>query len=347
MSKINLMGLTLAQLENAMTDLGEKPYRGRQLYKWLYHSRLYDFSRMTDFSKDLRARLDQQFDVRGLQLTKREKSEDGTERFLFCLEDGLPVETVLIPDESRRTVCLSSQSGCALGCRYCATGSLGLLRNLTVGEIIGQLVFLRDLYGQDCFTNVVFMGMGEPLNNYDNLLKSIPIITDSAGLMIGAKKITVSTCGITPMIRKLAGAGLKTKLALSLNAATQAKRLQIMPVAETYELDGLMDAVRYYTSETGFRVTIEYTLFEGLNDTMEDVRALARLLRGVPCKINVLAYNPVPELAFRRPSDKKLDWFVSELYPRLPAVTVRRSRGLDIGAACGQLAGRGAAGRKT
>jgi 23S rRNA (adenine2503-C2)-methyltransferase len=217
---------------------------------------------------------------------------------------------------------------------------MGLLRNLTVGEIVGQLVFLREMYGNDCFTNVVFMGMGEPLNNYDNLVEALRIMIDTLGLGIGHKKITVSTSGVTPKIRKLADSGLRVRLALSLHSAIQEKRAEIMPVAQTFALPKLMEAVRYYAEKTGSRVTFEYILMDGFNDTKEDVLALTKLIQGIPCKINVLAYNPVPGLPHKRPSDEKVDWFARELYPRTPAVTVRTSRGRDIDAACGQLAAR-------
>jgi 23S rRNA (adenine2503-C2)-methyltransferase len=342
MQKQNLLGFTQPQLENLMVDLGEKPFRGRQLFKWLYNSRQFDFAEMTDFTKELRTRLAEKYHVEPLKLTQEKVSRDGTRKYLFSLPDGRPVESVLIPDDDsdRVTLCISSQSGCALACKFCATGTMGLLRNLTVGEIIGQLVFLRERFGDEAFTNVVFMGMGEPLNNYDNLLEAIRIMSNPNGLKISAKKITVSTSGITPKIKKLADSGLKVRLALSLHAATQEKRLKIMPVAETFGLAKLMEAVRYFAESSGQRVTLEYILFDGFNDTMYDIRALGDLVRGLPCKINILAYNEVPGLPFIRPSEDKVNWFGRELYPRAPAVTVRKSRGRDIDAACGQLAAR-------
>ncbi len=340
MIRPNLLGYTLPQLEQVMLQLGEKPFRAKQLHKWLYLTRQYDFSLMTDFSKQLRTQLVDQFQFEPMNLEYSAKSKDGTEKFLFRLPDGRPVETVLIPDDDRRTLCISSQSGCALGCRFCATGTLGLLRNLTVGEIVGQLLHVRDLHGDDAFTNVVFMGMGEPLNNYDTVMQAVNIMTNPIGLKVAARRITISTSGVTPKIRKLAESGTKTRLALSLHAATQEKRVKIMPIAETFGLDKLMDAIRYHTMTTGQRVTFEYILFDGFNDTMEDVRALENLVRGIPCKINVLAYNEIPGLDFKRPSDDKVDWFGRMLQPRTPAVTVRKSRGRDIDAACGQLAAR-------
>ncbi|MBK7143555.1 MAG: 23S rRNA (adenine(2503)-C(2))-methyltransferase RlmN [bacterium] len=340
MTRQNLLGYTLPQLVQAMERLGERPFRARQLHKWLYLSRQYDFSLMTDFSKQLRSQLEENYQFTPLQLEYSARSKDGTEKYLFRLPDGRPVETVLIPDDYRRTLCISSQSGCPLGCRFCATGTLGLLRNLTVGEIVGQLMYVRDLHGDEAFTNVVFMGMGEPMHNYDTVMEAIGIMTDPIGLKVSARKITISTSGVTPKIKKLADSGSKARLALSLHAATQEKRLRIMPIAETFGLDKLMEAIRYYTETTGQRVTFEYILFDGFNDTLDDVKALGNLVRGIPCKINVLAYNEVPGLDFKRPSDDKVDWFGRMLQPRTPAVTVRKSRGRDIDAACGQLAAR-------
>ena len=340
MGKQNLLGFTLRQMEELFERFGERPYRGKQLFKWLYNDRQYDFSRMTDFTKAVRAGLDEAYEFRGLRLERKSESSDGTVKFLFGLDDGCPVETVLIPDRVRRTICLSSQSGCALGCRFCATGTMGLKRNLTVGEMVGQLMYVRENYGEDAFTNVVFMGMGEPFNNYDNLVEALRIMTESLGLGIAARKITISTVGITPVLCKYADSGLKANVAVSLHAAVQEKRESLAPVARTYQLDGLMEAARYYTRKTRRRITFEYIIFEGLNDTREDILALARLVQGLPCKINVLAYNPVPGLGYARPSDDKVDWFAKMLYSRTPAVTVRMSRGQDIAAACGQLAAR-------
>ncbi len=341
MAKQNLLGYTRQELEDTMVSLGDKSYRGRQLFKWLYGDRQYDFSLMTDLSKEMRSKLDEQFEFRGLTMARSQVSADGTRKFLFELEDGSPLETVLIPDEEgRKTVCVSSQVGCALKCGFCATGTMGFMRNLTVGEIVGQLVYIRDEFGADAFTNIVFMGMGEPMLNYENVIEAVRIISAPSGLAISAKKVTISTSGVSPKIKKLADSSLKARLAVSLHAATQEKRVKIMPVAETFHLDKLMEAIKYYTDKTGYRVTFEYILFDNFNDTMEDVLALSKLIRGIPCKINLLAYNPVEGLDFDRPSDEKVDWFGRELYPRAPAVTVRKSRGRDIDAACGQLAAR-------
>ncbi len=322
-----------------MVSLGGKAFNGRQLFKWIYNKRIYQYDQMTDLSLRFRESLVKKTFIDGLKVEDKQQSKDGTRKYLFRLDDGKPVETVLIPDEKRKnTVCVSSQVGCALTCKFCATGTMGLLRDLTAGEIVGQLLYLRDELGNDIFNNIVFMGMGEPLNNFENLTEAIKIITHIDGLEISPKRITVSTSGITPKIIKLANANLKVGLAISLHAATQEKRIKIMPIAQTFKLDKLMESIRYFSDQNRTVVTFEYILFDGFNDEMEDIYALCRLVHGLKCKINVLAYNPVKGFDFKRPSDEKVNWFGKELSKRLPAVTVRKSRGRDIDAACGQLA---------
>ncbi len=336
----SLIGFDLASLTDLLRERGEPAYRARQLYAWLYKRGVESFDEMTDFSKALRAWLTSSYSTALLPVDQHARSADGTEKWLFRLPDGHPVETVLIPDGDRQTVCVSSQAGCALACRFCATGTMGLLRNLTVGEILAQLVHIRRLYGPDAFTNIVFMGMGEPLHNFDNLVASLRIITDPEAMAIGKRRVTVSTSGVTPKIRKLADSGVNVRFALSLHAATQEKRETIMPIARTFGLPNLMEAVHYYARTSGDRVLLEYIVFDGFNDTASDADALVGLIHGLPCKINLLPYNPVPGLDFKRPSDDRVDWFARQLAPRTPAVTVRRSRGRDIDAACGQLAAR-------
>ena len=366
MSKLNLTGLSKSELETRLQKMGEKRFHGRQLFKWLYSVRQYDFELMTDLSKELRDKLAENFEINELNPEDHRISVDGTEKFLFKLDDGKPIETVLIPREEddrspstssgrspstssgrspstssgRNTACISSQAGCAVGCFFCATGTMGLLRDLTAGEIVGQLMFLRDKYGPSAFSNVVMMGMGEPLLNFKNVIDAIRIMTDETGLNISPKKIVLSTSGITPKIIKLAEEKVGVRLALSLHAATQQKRQVIMPIAKTFKLDKLMKAVRLYADSSNLPVTFEYILFAGFNDTKQDVEDLSRLVRGLRCKINVIAYNPVPGLDFKRPSDDKINWFGKELNQKVRAVTVRKSRGMDIDAACGQLAAR-------
>jgi 23S rRNA (adenine2503-C2)-methyltransferase len=325
-----------------MSILGHKPFHGRQVYKWMYKHLADRFDQMTDLKKDLRALLEERFSITIPQVTARERSIDGTEKFLFELDDGNVVESVLIPDENsgRMTLCVSSQSGCPLGCVFCATGFLGLKRNLTVGEIIGQVIAIRRMYGPESFDNIVFMGMGEPLLNYDHVLDAIGILTDSLGLMVGARRITISTVGIIPGIRRLAASGCKVNLAVSLNAANDVLRQNLMPATKAYPLRQLMEAVREWTTVRVRRVTFEYILFKGINDSLDDALELASLVRGIPCKINLLAFNPIETAAFDRPDDDDIDRFAQILYPRTPAVTIRKSRGADIAAACGQLAGK-------
>jgi len=312
------------------------------LYKWMYKYLVFDFDRMTDLKKDLRSTLQERCIIALPRQAAREKSRDGAEKFLFELTDGKAIESVLIPDESsgRTTLCVSSQSGCPLGCIFCATGQLGFGRNLTAGEIIGQVMAVRRQYGAEAFDNLVFMGMGEPMLNYDNVMVAIEMLTNSLGLMVGAKRITVSTVGIIPGIRRLAASGSKVNLAVSLNAASDNLRRELMPVTKAYPLNKLMAAVREWTSVRTRRVTFEYIIFRGLNDSREDALELADLVKGIPCKINLLAYNPIGGTGLERPEDEDVDRFARILYPRTPAVTVRKSRGGDIAAACGQLAGK-------
>jgi len=340
--RINLCGYTRGDFERVVLDLGQKPFHGRQVYKWIYKYLVFDFERMTDLKKEFRGLLADRYYVAMPDLAARERAVDGTEKFLFRFSDGQAVESVLIPDENsgRVTLCISSQAGCPLGCTFCATGKLGFERNLTPGEIIGQVMAVRRMFGPEAFENVVFMGMGEPLLNYDNVMMAVDIMTDSLGLMIGARRITLSTVGIVPGIRKLAASGSKVNLAVSLNAADDALRRTIMPITKKYPIDEVMEAVGEWTSVRARRVTFEYILFRGINDSREQALELARLVAGIPCKINLLAYNPVKGAAFDRPDDVGVENFAQALYPRAPAVTVRKSRGADIAAACGQLAGK-------
>ncbi len=342
MSRINLLGYTVSDMEKLMLDLGEKKFKGRQLFKWLYGSLQNNFRQMSDLSLALRDKLSEKYVFDCPPIDKVSVSKDGTEKYLFRLADDELIESVLIPDSAgeKATVCVSSQAGCPLGCKFCATGLAGYRRNLTVGEIIGQLLAVRNRYGMDAFHNIVFMGMGEPLLNYDNLVKSIEIISSSLGLSLSARRITVSTVGLVPQIYALADTRLKVNLAISLHAATDEKRRELMPVAKSYSLKQIIKAAEYYTQTRKRRVTFEYLIFRGFNDSPEDAMKLAEIIRGVPCKINILAYNPVGNLPYQRPTDEEVNEFGKILYPRAPAVTVRKSRGLDIEAACGQLAGK-------
>lgn len=341
-TRTNICGFSRFDFEQLMESIGKKPFHGRQLYKWIYKNTVLDFTQMTDIGKDVQAHLAEKYQINIPIEINSQKSADGTVKFLLQLEDEMAVESVLIPDDKsgRMTYCISSQVGCALNCKFCATAQLGFKRDLTVGEIVGQVMFIRRKFGKDAFDNLVFMGMGEPLLNIDNVLTSIDIFTDSLGFMLGAKKITVSTAGIIPGIIKLAESGSKVNLAVSLNAADDNLRRQLMPIAKSFGLKGLMPAVKQWTDVRTRRVTFEYILIKNVNDRELDAINLSKLIRGIPCKINLLAYNPIDGNKWENPADEEVDRFAKILYPRAPAVTVRQSRGSDIAAACGQLAGK-------
>jgi len=289
---------------------------------------------MTDVSRGLREKLKVTATIQGIAEHKSMRSElDGTEKFLWKLSDGEKIESVLIPDEKRLTLCLSTQVGCPLDCQFCATASVGFRRNLTSGEIVSQLLEVQDRP----LTNLVFMGMGEPLLNYDNLVKSIDIMTSDLGPNFSGKKITVSTVGIVPEIYRLAEEGLKLGLAISLNAPDDELRSEIIPVNERYPLAELLTAAKFYAKKSGRRITFEYVLIGGVNDSLECARKLSRIIQGIPCKINLIRFNPGAGQAHPPPEEEKVTAFRDYLYPRAPAVTLRESKGRDICAACGQL----------
>ncbi len=332
--KINLKGLWIEDFEKLLGDLGEKRYKARQLASWIYAKGATDFAQMTELSKDLREKLSQIAFIDSIKLTKRQVSQkDLSEKFLFELSDGEKIETVLMWEGKRVTICLSTQVGCQLGCTFCATGKMGFKRNLTAGEIVDQIIALQDRH----ITHVVLMGMGEPLLNYDHTLKALKIMNNEMGFSFAAKRITLSTVGIPPMIEKLTEEKLKIKLAISLNAPTDAKRDKLMPINKKHPLKKLLDAVKYFIKKTKSGVTFEYVLIDDVNDSEKDAQELSKLVRGIRCKINLIPYNPVPDLPFQRPSEEKVLAFRDYLYPRCPAVTLRLSKGEDILAACGQL----------
>lgn len=332
--KINLKGLWIEDFEEILGELGEKRYKARQLALWIYAKRATDFAQMTDLSKDLREKLHQIACIDNIKLIKSQTSQkDISEKFLFELSDGEKVESVLMWEGKRITLCVSTQVGCPLGCKFCATGKMGFKRNLTTGEIVDQAVALEHHH----ITNAVLMGMGEPLLNYENTLKAIRILNNEMGLSFSAKGITVSTAGIPSMIKKLAEENLKIKLAISLNAPTDEKRNQLMPINQKHPLKQLLGAVRYFTRRRKRWVTFEYILIKDVNDSEKDALALSKLIAGIPCKINLIPYNPVPDLLYERPSEERILAFRDFLYPRWPTVTLRRSKGEDILAACGQL----------
>jgi len=338
-----LKGMTLPELENFVAGLGWEKYRARQIFKWLYNKQVDDFSKMSDIPKDYREKLSEVADINELKLSTFEKSNcDGTIKFLFELKDGEKIESVLIPDDSRLTLCVSTQVGCPIDCKFCATGAMGFKRNLTAGEIVDQVI-QSQRFSERRITNIVFMGMGEPLLNLKNLLKAIDIITSDDGIRIGSRKITISTVGLPDKIKELADAGRKVKLAISLHTLNEDLRKKLIPIANRYPIQSIIEAVKYYYNKIGLRITYEYILFEGLNDTDEDVKKLVELAKIVPCKINILKFHPVdfirkdPILKKLKPS-KRLEEFAQRLRENNLTVFIRSNAGEDIKAACGQLA---------
>jgi 23S rRNA (adenine2503-C2)-methyltransferase len=341
-------GLTVAQLEQWCVDRGQAAYRGRQLAAWLYTRRVTDYAAMTDIPTAVRLGWQEQAPIRMPHVAAVHTSRDGSEKYRVEFADRESVEAVFMPMRGpigdkveRLTACLSTQVGCALGCTFCATGTLGLHRNLTAGEIVAQVFLIQERIAPRRLTNLVFMGMGEPLHNFDQVVQAIRAITGEPGMQLGPKRLTVSTVGLIPEIYRLAETGVGVKLAISLNATTDAARTRTMPVNRRHPLAELMKAARHYAEVTGLRVTFEYVVLAGENDAEADARRLARLIEGIPCKINVIPFNPLGSLPHERPDDAGLERFRALLYPRCPAVTIRYSKGLDIGAACGQLVARG------
>lgn len=325
------------ELLSEMESIGEKPFRGKQIYAWLHEKLAEDFSQMTNLSKALREKLDSVYEIRKVSLAARQISKkDPTEKFLFELNDGSMIESVLMKYEYGNSVCISSQAGCRMGCRFCASTIGGLERNLTPSEMLGQVYRIQKLTGERV-SNVVVMGTGEPLDNYDNFLKFIVMLSDEHGLHISQRNITASTCGIVPGIRKLAEEGLQITLALSLHGSNQEKRKRLMPVAEKYKLPEVMAACDDYFEKTGRRPTFEYSLVKGVNDGPEDAAELSSLLSGRNCHLNLIPVNPVKERDFERPDRKNALAFKNKLEKNGINVTIRRERGSDIDGACGQL----------
>lgn len=325
------------ELKKEMEHLGEKPFRAKQVYEWL-HVKLADcFDEMTNLSVKLREKLAEEYDIFPVQMAERQQSKlDGTNKFLFRLHDGNMVESVLMRYKHGNSVCISSQAGCRMGCAFCASTIGGLKRNLSASEMLGQIYQIQKIIGERV-SNIVIMGTGEPLDNYDNFLKFIHILTDEHGLNISQRNVTVSTCGIVPKILELAEEHLQITLALSLHGSTQEKRRKLMPVANKYELGEVLSACDTYFEKTGRRVTFEYSLVHQVNDTDEDARELSALLAPRNCHLNLIPVNPVKERSFQRPSRKSALNFKNKLEKSGINVTIRREMGSDIDGACGQL----------
>ena len=342
-SKTDLKNLTQEQLVRFVESLGHPAFRGRQILAWIYKPGITDFTQMTDLAKEFRATLAESATMSRFDDSMVECSRDGAVKFAFRLDDGQIIESVLIPEEDRNTLCVSSQVGCAMGCGFCLTGAMGFRRNLTTAEIVNQVCAVRDwtlAHDKGPLTNIVFMGMGEPLANFDHLLDALSIFTEQRGLDFSNRRITVSTCGLVPQMQLL-GDRTDVNLAVSLHAADDVTRTSLMPINKRYPLAELIEACRTYRQKRRKRIMFEYTLLDGINDSDADAEKLADLLREVPCKINLLAVNPAGNGAFKSPSAARLLRFQKILRDRDYTVFIRQSRGEDISAACGQLAGKG------
>jgi 23S rRNA (adenine2503-C2)-methyltransferase len=337
--KKNLVGLTRQECEEFALEIGEKKYRGRQIYKWIYAQRAASFDEMTDLPLELRDKLRNSADLGYLTLAEKDqRSSSGSIKYLFRLPDGLHIESVYIPDASRHTLCISSQVGCALNCRFCATARLGLKRNLTAGEIVDQVLnIMRDC--REEITNIVFMGMGEPFANYEQVIKAANLLSDDNGMAIGARRIVISTVGIADKIIQYADEGHKYRLAVSLNSPFQEQRAELMPIACKWDMDALLSAVSYYAKKSRKTPTFEYVLLAGVNDTRAHAEALKKIVKSMPSKVNLIPYNPTIE-AFSRPTAERVDAFAQWLLPLNAGLSVRWSKGYDANAACGQLAGK-------
>ncbi|MCX7975263.1 MAG: 23S rRNA (adenine(2503)-C(2))-methyltransferase RlmN [Candidatus Aminicenantes bacterium] len=331
--------LSLAELSREVEALGEPSYRARQIFKWIYQKGLDDWKEATDLPLFLRKQLGAHFDLRPFDLETCYQSRDGTQKFVFRLKDNNFIETVLIPSGERRTLCLSTQVGCKFGCLFCASGLPGFIRHLSPGEITGQILFIRhDL--ELSLTNFVFMGMGEPLDNFPSLAKAIEIMNSPEGLGIAARRITVSTCGVVPGIKKLKDLGLQVNLSLSLHAPNDELRRRLVPLAKKYSLEEVLSACEEYAEASGRIITLEYVLINGVNNSLKEATQLAKIAHRLRAKINLIPYSPVPGQPFQRPDRQDVEAFKKWLKDMGAKVTVRLSKGLDIQAACGQLAGR-------
>ncbi len=333
--------LSLADIKSYLENAGEKTFRARQIYEWLWQKGAGSFEEMTNLSKELRSKLNDDFVINSLSADEKQQSRDGTVKMRFKTYDGYFIEGVLIPATDRLTACVSSQVGCSLTCKFCATGKMGRKRNLNFDEIFDQVVLINrealSVHGRG-LTNIVFMGMGEPLLNYAEVMKAVEKISSPEGLGMSPRRITVSTAGIAKMIRKLGDDEVRFRLALSLHAANDTKRNEIMPINETNDLESLIEALHYFATKTGNRISFEYILLDHFNDYVEDARQLAKICERIPARVNLIEYNKVENVPFRRAADDRAQHFCDFLNNHGVIATIRRSRGKDIDAACGQLA---------
>ena len=337
MEELDIKSLYERELEETMAAMGEKPFKGRQLFEWLHKKAVGSYGQMTNLSQKLRQQLEEKYPLARLEVVDVETSAiDGTQKYLFGLADGNVIESVLMRYHHGNSVCISSQVGCRMGCRFCASTIGGLIRNLTASEMLDQVYRIQELTGERV-SNVVVMGTGEPLDNYDNLVRFVRILSDEKGQNISHRNITVSTCGIVPRIRQLADEGLGITLALSLHAPNDEKRRELMPIANRYSLEEVLPACQYYFEKTGRRITFEYSLVGGKNDGQEDARQLADLISGLNCHVNLIPVNPIKERDYVQSGKKVIGNFKNKLEKYRINVTIRREMGRDINGACGQL----------
>ena len=339
MNKKPLIGMTVGQMEEMLLAMGEPRYRGRQLYRAIYRERLFDLAKITSFPKALRERLASKSEAALPEVDTVFRSSDGTARYLLHLADDKEIEAVFMPEESRKTLCISTQAGCAVDCKFCLTGVMGFGRNLSAGEIVGQVLrlCLENRWPAGEKLNLVFMGMGEPMLNYDNVFAAIRLLADPEGIGLSPARMTLSTAGVVSGIERMGRESIRPKLAVSLNAPSDEVRDRIMPINRKWPIAQLLRACREFPLRAREKLTFEYVLLEGVNDSLDDARKLARLVRTLPCKVNLIGLNPGPELPFHTPPDSQVLAFQRTLKDAGVAAFIRKPRGRDIFAACGQL----------
>ena len=335
--ELDIKSMTMPQLKAVMEELGEKPFRAKQLYEWFHQKRVWNYEEMTNLSKGLREQLSVKYPLKPIEVVQVQTSKiDGTQKYLFRLGDGNVIESVLMKYKHVNSVCISSQVGCRMGCRFCASTLDGLTRNLLPSEMLEQIYRIQEISGERV-SNIVIMGTGEPMDNYDNVVQFLHMVSDELGICISQRNITVSTCGLVPRIRQLAEEQLQITLALSLHAPNDEKRQELMPIARKYTLEEVLDACRYYFEKTGRRLTFEYSLVGGVNDFQEDAKQLSGLLKGLNCHVNLIPVNPIKERNYRKSNREVIENFKIKLEKYGINVTIRREMGSDIDGACGQL----------
>ena len=336
MKKMNLAPSAITEVVN---ELGEKKFRAKQLIEWIYEKHVYLFEDMTNLPKSFRSKLAENYFINVPEIVQTQSADDGTTKFLLKLEDGALIEMVLMPKrkEDRFTLCVSSQVGCSRRCEFCATGKMGLKRNLSTDEIFGQVLLARQFLKDKMLTNIVFMGMGEPLDNFDNVMRAITFLQNKEGTAMSSRKMTISTCGITPNIYKLVDSGVRIKLAVSLNTAIQHKRVQLMPVGKKFQIALLRQALLHYGTRSFHPITLEYIMIKDFNMDIPSIKALEDFTKDMNCKLNLIPWNPVEGMDFVGPTDPEIDAFLAKLDHLPIPKTVRRSKGTQIDAACGQL----------